>query len=62
MDGTLFGGDYMKLRPEDVLKYIEQLSLLCKRFGGTFTLLWHNSSLIEKWQKDIYRRILDVIV
>ena len=61
MDGTLFGKDYMHLKPEDVLRYVEQLSTLCKKFDGTLVLLWHNSSLTEKWQKNTYRNMLDAI-
>jgi len=62
MDGTLFGNDYMNLKQEDALQYIKQLSTFCKKFKGNLVLLWHNSSLVEKWQKIFYRDMLDAIV
>ncbi|MBE3128822.1 MAG: polysaccharide deacetylase family protein, partial [Actinobacteria bacterium] len=61
MDGTLFEQKYMDLKREGALKYIEQLSSYCRLFGGTFVLLWHNSSLMEKWQKYVYKEILNIV-
>jgi len=62
MDGTLLAPQYMALRPEQALAWIERLSSICRRFGGTFSLLWHNSSLIESWQRNLYLEALEVAV
>jgi hypothetical protein len=62
MDTTLLAPQYMALRPEQAIEWIERLSSTCRRFGGTFSLLWHNSSLIESWQRGIYLESLEVAV
>jgi len=61
MDQTIWGQDYMNLKMKDALKYIDHLSNCCLLFRGTFVLLWHNTSLIERWQKDAYYEILNII-
>jgi peptidoglycan/xylan/chitin deacetylase (PgdA/CDA1 family) len=53
MEVTLFG--YMRLGWEASLEHIVRLSAICKQFGGDFTLLWHNNSLISKAQQSHYR-------
>jgi len=62
MDVTLLAPQYMALRPEQALEWIERLSSICRCFGGTFALLWHNSSLIESWQRELYLEALEVAV
>jgi len=59
MDTTLL--NYMSLRPEQVIEKIERLSNICRRYGGTFSLLWHNTSLIQSWETQLYLEILRVI-
>jgi hypothetical protein len=57
MDQTL--RRYRKLSPDQAEERIMQLATRCKRVGGTFTLLWHNSSLVGEWQtwEGTYRRV-----
>jgi hypothetical protein len=57
MDQTL--RRYRKLSPDQAEEQIMQLAKRCKRVGGTFTLLWHNSSLVGEWQtwEATYRRV-----
>jgi hypothetical protein len=43
MDATL--RDYRHLDPQTGRRQVEMLARRCKQVGGTFTLLWHNSSL-----------------
>jgi len=31
---------------------------LCRRYGGDFTLLWHNSNLDHPRERGVYRDIL----
>jgi len=62
MDATFLVPQYRALRPEQVLEWIERLASTCRRFGGAFSLLWHNTSLIEPWQRELYLEVLEVAV
>ena len=55
MDATL--RHYRKLTPEATRTRLLELAGACRRVGGTFTLLWHNSSLEGAWKPggDVYR-------
>jgi len=56
MDTTLYS--YMKLGRRDLIDATVGLAKICKRFGGEFTLLWHNSNLLTKGGKETYHKIL----
>ena len=56
MDTTLHS--YMRLGRRDLIDATVELAGTCKRFGGDFTLLWHNSNLLTGPGKDTYRRII----
>ena len=43
--------DHMGLEGNAPLERIEALSKKCRRHGGRFTLLWHNSSLVTREQR-----------
>jgi hypothetical protein len=60
MDATLLV--YLRLPPAQALKTATALAAQCRRVGGTFTLLWHNSSLVTKQQKALYLQLLDAVV
>jgi hypothetical protein len=47
MDGTL--RQYRRLTPSEALSRVETLAQTCRAVHGTFTLLWHNSSLAGEW-------------
>jgi hypothetical protein len=59
MDGTLLY--YMGLTPRQSLEAVLECVTRCSFIGGVFTLLWHNSSLIDPIYKDLYRNILDTL-
>ncbi|MGB9898198.1 polysaccharide deacetylase family protein [Thermanaerothrix sp.] len=61
MDTTLLSQQYMSLQSEQALDRIERLSGICRCLRGTFSLLWHNNSLIEPWQKQLYLEALEVL-
>lgn len=59
MDMTLLY--YMSLQPEQVIEKIERLSNICRLYGGTLSLLWHNTELTQSWQTRLYMEILELI-
>jgi hypothetical protein len=56
MDVTLF--DRMKLAPDAALEAVAALARECRRYGGTLSLLWHNSSLAGDRQKRWYDALI----
>jgi len=54
MDGTLH--TYRKMTPAEGKRKILEIARRCAEVGGTFTLLWHNSSFHFEWApwKQIY--------
>lgn len=59
MDTTL--ENYMALSPRGILEKICYLSSVCRRYGGTLTLLLHNTSLMSERQKQLYLKMLEMI-
>ncbi|MDD3248803.1 MAG: polysaccharide deacetylase family protein [Smithellaceae bacterium] len=59
MEGSVIGEQYMNLgvSASAVTKILE-LKEACRRVTGCFTLLWHNSSLSTKVEKDMYQTVL----
>ncbi len=47
MDTTLYSPNYMHLRPSEVLPLLQGMLQEIKRFGGLFTLLWHNENISD---------------
>lgn len=64
MDVTLFAqtGCWAGLDSDSVVGAVERLSGTARKVGGTFTLLWHNSSLLSRRQRAVYQECLDVCV
>ena len=50
MDGTL--QQYLQLNPTEAMEKFRQLANVCKKYGGNFTILWHNQSFsdTENWK------------
>jgi hypothetical protein len=61
MDVTL--RNYRLLTPEQAEARILELAQRCRQVEGTFTLLWHNSSLFGDWQPwaEVYRRVVQTL-
>ncbi len=59
MDTTL--EKYMALSPREILEKICYLSGVCRRYGGSLTLLWHNTSLMSESQKQLYLKVLEMV-
>ncbi len=51
---------YMRLATKDTLDRITKLVRRCEEVGGVFTLLWHNSSVIEPPYASLYPHILSL--
>jgi hypothetical protein len=64
MDVTL--QQYLKLSPNDAILVVKPLIESIKTFGGTFTTLWHNSSLSEtdEWRgwRTTYEAIIQMAI
>jgi peptidoglycan/xylan/chitin deacetylase (PgdA/CDA1 family) len=60
MDGTLF--EYMRLSPDAALENVIGLARECRRYGGTLSLLWHNSSLPTARQKRWYENLVGTLL
>lgn len=59
MESTLMGKEYMNLGSENILSYILQLKDACKKVGGSFSLLWHNSTLISDEQRHLFVKAIE---
>ncbi len=56
MEGSVIGANYMNLGVSAAaLDKMLELKKTCKAVGGCFTLLWHNSSLRSRAEKDLYQ-------
>jgi uncharacterized protein DUF7033 len=49
---------YLRLGDEEALARLTALKHTCSRFGGDFTLLWHNNRLASQRERRLYRAIL----
>lgn len=60
MDQTFLGKHYLNLGAgEAAFKRFSDLKSACKKVGGTFSLLWHNSLFPTVAERDLYERVLD---
>lgn len=60
MDGTL--NVYMGLSlNNETLNRVKVLIERCKIFNGNFVLLWHNSELYQKNQRDFYEKLVSLL-
>lgn len=57
MEGTLF--DYMRLPLNECLEAFDRLLRRCEAVGGVFTLLWHNSTSVDRRLAPLLPRLLD---
>ena len=58
MDCTLWDERYMNLEREEMLQRCVELKEKCEKYKGNFVILWHNTSLMEQWQRNLYENIL----
>ena len=60
MDATL--SYYWKLSPDVAIRTAVEVADQCRRFGGSFSLLWHNSSLASRRERLWYRELVEEVV
>jgi hypothetical protein len=60
MDGTLFG--YMRLKRSAAAEHALRVAAQCQRYGGTLTILWHNSSILTSADRRWYERLVEALV
>ena len=59
METTVISGQYMGFGySEETLKLMESYKQTCYKFGGNFTLLWHNSHLITAKDRNYYETLI----
>jgi hypothetical protein len=58
MEGSLFGENYMDLSHEEAFAHAKMLKDQCRKYGGDFTLLWHNSSFQSERDWEVYQEII----
>lgn len=59
MEASVLSPQYMGVdHPERALEIMSGLKSTCRRFGGNFVLLWHNSSLTSAYERELYRALL----
>jgi hypothetical protein len=59
MERTLF--EYMHLIPTQCIDIIHNCIRRCRLVGGVFTLLWHNSMILDPEYRDVYESALDLM-
>lgn len=62
MDVTMLTSKYMGLQPEEALEQIRWLADKCRLYGGNFGLLWHNTILVEEFQRKLYLSCLETLL
>lgn len=58
MDATL---DSMRLSPDAAAATVLDLARQCRRYGGRFTLLWHNSQVPTPRERRWYAELVDAV-
>jgi hypothetical protein len=59
MEDSALGKRYMGLAFEQAGREIGRLKERCKLFDGDFTLLWHNTELVDAHERELYRSIVE---
>ena len=61
MECSLLAPQYMRLTPEQAWQETVRLRDRCSMFNGDFTVLWHNSELVERKETDLYKRLVTML-
>ena len=58
MDVTLTRPGYMDLGAGESFDYAVALKSECRKYGGDFSVLWHNNVLQEETERELYQQLL----
>jgi hypothetical protein len=58
MEATLLDRGYLGLAPDAARARIVKLAAICRRYAGTFSLLWHNNRLVTAAEQRLYGSIM----
>lgn len=58
MECSVLSEDYMGYSYEEALEYMLLLKNQCRKYGGTFVFLWHNSAFENGMDWELYRNVL----
>ncbi|MDA7869549.1 polysaccharide deacetylase family protein [Akkermansiaceae bacterium] len=58
MEGSLLSPLYLGLNEIEAMELLRELRNKTQRYGGEFSLLWHNSTLVVKKERRIFSRCL----
>ncbi|WP_297812638.1 polysaccharide deacetylase family protein [uncultured Methylophaga sp.] len=60
MEASVLNAKYMnKGYSDDTLAYMKDLKKCCHQYGGTFTMLWHNSHFLNEQDKLFYQELVN---
>lgn len=59
MESSALRKRYMGLTFDQAQREVVSLKERCKLFDGDFTLLWHNTELVDEHERELYRSILE---
>ena len=58
MEGSFLDPHYLGLPPDEAAARMLSLAAVCRRHGGRFTLLWHNTALVKSADRRLYREVV----
>ena len=58
MEVSALSPSYLGLDRSQAAETIKGLKNVCRRYGGEFTLLWHNTSLLSDADRELYEHVL----
>lgn len=59
MEASVLNAKYMNMGySHDTLAYMKDLRATCHRYGGTFTMLWHNSNFLNEQDRIFYEELV----
>lgn len=58
MECSVLDDKYMNLDSDEAFNYMAKLKKTCRKYNGTFSLLWHNSRLIDQKEIELYKAIV----
>lgn len=59
MECSVLDERYMNQPRDEALRYMLKLKQACRKHGGVFTLLWHNSRFVDGAEVELYRLVLE---